>query len=110
MDFFWQYFWWFFGAFGIAGLVAVFFLWPLVVGTKLGKILVAIGLGTLGVLAVLARTRQQGVEAERRRQEKENADFLEAQRRRNADIDKLSRDELERLLHDRDAEPPKDGG
>lgn len=110
MDFFWQYFWLFFGAFGIGGVVLVIIFWPFIVGTKLGRWLLAAGGGALAVLAILNRTRQEGARAERARQEKENADFLAAQKRRDAERSQLSNDDLDELLTDHRKPPPPPGG
>jgi type VI protein secretion system component VasK len=105
MDWFWSFFWWWFAFAGIGGTILAIVFWPLIAGTKIGRMLLAIGAAVLGALAMLARARQQGADAERKRQEKENADFLEAKRRRDADIDRLNRDDLERMLTDRSEQP-----
>lgn len=111
MNWFWSYFWWLFGVVGVGGIVLIIVFWPLLAGTKIGRMAIAIGAGVLGIFAILARARQQGAAAERQRQEKANADFLERQKHRDADIVGSTDADLDSLLRDkREPGPPVGGG
>jgi type VI protein secretion system component VasK len=105
MDWFWSFFWWWFGLVGIGGVILTFMFWPLLAGTKIGRMLLAIGAAVLGALAMLARARQQGADAERKRQEKRNADWIEKQKHRDADIAGSTDAALDDRLRDRSRNP-----
>lgn len=110
MSFFWQYIWWIVGVVGIPGLVLVVVFWPFVAGTKIGRVLIAIGGVVLAGLVALGYARQQGIELQRKRQEKENADFIKKHQDFQRDIDTRSDAELDRMLGGGKSGDPQSNG
>lgn len=98
-------FWWLVGTFGVAGVVlgaaVLVFGWPVVIGTKVGRLALALGAGVLALFGVYTKGRLAGEARQRAKQEKDNAAFLENKRRRDAGLDELSDDELDKLLRDK---------
>lgn len=98
--------WWAIGAFGVSGVLLMIFGWPVIIGTKLGRMALAVGAGIAAGFTLLARARRQGADAERERQRKEDERFIEQDRQSDARIDRATDDELDRMLR----EPPKRPG
>ena len=103
--------WWLVGTVGFGGaiMIAVGFVfgWPIIIGTKLGRIALAVFTAGISILVLYGKARNEGARAERDRQERENDDFLDQMRRRDADIEQLGDAELDRVLHD--SREPKAG-
>ncbi len=74
---FWTIVW----TFGIGGTIAIaaalFFFWPFLVGTKLGRTLLAIAAGAAAVFAVFLRGVSKGAGVEKRKAARRHARNLE---------------------------------
>jgi len=66
-----HYIWWIIGTVGIGGallgLAVLIFGWPVIVGTKVGRMLLAIGGAILAALSIFAKGKAKGRAAERER-------------------------------------------
>lgn len=100
-------FWWAIGAFGVGGaaLIAcgIFLGWPVVLAflnTKLGRIVALIGAVLAAFVFVYGKGKSDGSAADKAKQEKENADFVNAQATRDAADAQLSDDQLNSRLRD----------
>lgn len=95
---------WLIGTFGLGGAILVgailVFGWPVIVGTKLGRTLLAIGGAILFVITTYLKGRAEGEKVAKMNQEKANADFILEQERYRNSLDQLSDADLDRLLTD----------
>ena len=99
--------WWIIGTVGIGGALLIgavlVFGWPVIIGTRIGRLALAVGAGVLAVFGVYLKGRAKGraVERERLRKltEKEVANAVKERRR----IGKLTDDEVDKELAKWDA-------
>ena len=96
--------WWIIGTVGVGGALLIgailVFGWPVIIGTKIGRILLAVGAAALAVFGVYLRGRSEGRAAERKRlkklTEKEVKHAAEERRRIDALTDEQVDEELAR--------------
>ena len=96
--------WWLVGTLGIGGALllgaVLIFGWPVIIGTKLGRLALAIGAGVLAVLGVYLKGRAEGRAIERARlkalTEREVADAAKERARIDALTDEAVDAELSR--------------
>lgn len=96
--------WWLIGAVGISGAlcigIGVVLGWPVLVGTKIGRVLLAVATLGIALIVALGKARQDGIQAEKDRQAKEDADFQNSQAARDRTIAADSDADLDRVLTD----------
>jgi len=67
--------WWAIGAFGIGGALlfaaVLIFGWPVIIGTRLGRMALAVGAGIVAVFGVFLKGKSEGAAKERARQNAE---------------------------------------
>jgi len=68
----------------IAAAAALFFFWPFLVGTKLGRTLLAIGAGAAAIFAVFLRGVSKGAGIEKRKAARRHARNLEIAKEESA--------------------------
>lgn len=107
--------WWLIGAYGLNAVVLggalLIFGWPAVIGTKAGRFMLLVVSVGAGAATLYARGQATGRSQERKRQEAENADYLDKLAKDDAVRDRLPDDDLDRLLgHPRDTKAGPTGG
>lgn len=64
-----SYIWWAISAFGVGGLLLIgaiiIFGWPVIIGTRIGRMLLAIGAGVAAVFGVYLKGRSEGEQGEK---------------------------------------------
>lgn len=97
-----EWLWWLFGTLGVGGTILVgciFFLgWPAIIGTRLGRLALAVGAAALAVFGIYLRGRSQGKQAERDRLKALTKKEVDDVRKERARIDALSDDAVDREL------------
>lgn len=96
--------WWAIGLFGAGGtlliVLAALGFWPLIIGTRPGRLALAAVTAGIGLIILYAKVRAEGAASERARQEKEDAAFLDQVGARDAADAELGDAELDRRLRD----------
>ena len=61
--------WWVIGIFGVSGTLLIgailIFGWPVIVGTRIGRMLLAIGAGAAAIFGVYLKGRSEGAQSEK---------------------------------------------
>ena len=97
-----SYIWWIVGTVGIGGALLggaiLIFGWPVIIGTKIGRMALAIGAGVLAIFGVFLKGRAQGRAAEREKlralTEKEVKNAVTERKR----IEKLTDEQVDKEL------------
>lgn len=96
--------WLLIGTFGLGGALLIgallVFGWPVIIGTKLGRMLLAIGGAILFVITVFLKGRAEGEKVAKAHQEKTDATFIDEEARYRDELSHMSDDELDSLLTD----------
>ena len=94
--------WWIVGTVGLGGalLIAVGFTvgWPVIIGTRIGRMALAIGAGALAVFGVLLKGRAQGRAAEREKLRKLTEKEVKSAVAERVRIDKLTDEQVDKEL------------
>ena len=102
-----SYIWWIIGTVGIGGALLggaiLIFGWPVIVGTKIGRMALAIGAGALAIFGVFLKGRAQGRAAERAKLAKLTEKEVKSAAKEKARIAKLTDEEVDKELAKWDA-------
>ena len=97
-----NYLWWIVGTVGIGGALLIgavlIFGWPVIIGTKIGRMALAIGAGALAIFGVLLKGRAQGRAAERAELAKLTEKEVKNAAKEKVRIAKLTDEEVDKEL------------
>ena len=94
--------WWIVGTVGLGGALLIgavlIFGWPVIIGTKIGRMALAIGAGALAVFGVFLKGRAQGRAAERAKLAKLTEKEVKNAAAERVRIDKLTDEQVDKEL------------